>query len=896
MRNRFVLSSILVFSISLLPFSLQSQERDPGFSFTGQVRADIDGYDQGFDVYIQEDNKIISIGATAAHPTFADDFVAVIRYNYDSSLDTTFGDSGITKLSINNASQTFYYDMDFQSDQKMVMGGQYGLNRYLTRLNTQGIIDTTFAEDGVYDFIDDDDYYRDYFQVKVTNEDKIRIFRRYQPTYQGDYAHRIQQFTSEGEIDSLFGINGIVEFELDTAFSYFLSNFVLLNNGKMLINGSRTGQDEWGTDYSEFVLTRRNADASLDSTFGSYGYTYSNVRALSDIAVHADGKIACVGTTGLNQQGTQGNMAISRYNANGSIDSTFNFDGHASLSVDVYADYANAVCIQNDGKIIVGGSFFNFSGGSVTDCVLARYNLDGSLDMDFGVGGVFKNGVSSGTDKITEMVIQDNYKIVYVGYANYQNFDIITGRIILGDLSASPSTNICLGDSTTLFAYSDSLIYGWAIDTLPDVLISTSDSLRVSPSEASSYLVYGINDTVSVSVSIISTPEIDLISDTTLCEGEELELNAFYPDASYLWQDSSIFSSYTVNESGTYFVKVSNQCASFMDTTYTIFNPLPIIILGDSLFLCEGEEMELNAFYEDANYLWQDSSISSSYTVIEEGDYWVETELNNCFYRDSISVNYLNNTYSLLEITTCDSALSPSGLYTWFESGTYIDTLSNSNFCDSVITIDLAITNSNYTDISIIACEVYTAGNGETFTESGQYEILLQNQFFCDSIIALDLQVIHLDTSVSLTNNTLSTNATNVNYQWIDCVTNSEIEGETSASYSPLVNGSYAIQISDSNCTSTSECIAITWLSISKAEETLEVLIYPNPTKNSIRIEREDTEEIRIEVIDMQGKVLQSTTSSLRSIQLDLSTLERAMYQIQITKGDSIIRKNIIRL
>lgn len=895
MRNSPILSSILILTISLLPFSLLSQERDQNFGLNGLVRANIDGYDQGFDVFVQEDNKIITIGTTAEHPIYADDFVAIIRYTYDGNLDTTFGDSGITKLSINSASQTFYYDMDFQSDQKMVMGGQYGLNRYITRLTTDGIIDTTFAHNGVFDFTDDS-YYRDYFELELTDEDKIRIFRRYQAVYEGDYSYKIQQFTSDGEIDSLYGINGTVEFDLDTAFNFFLSNFLLLENGKMLISGSRTGQDEWGTEYSEFVLSRRSADASLDSTFGNNGYTYSHVEAISDMAVHTDGKIACVGTTGANPQGTLGNMATSRYNANGSIDSTFNFDGHASLSVDVYADYANAVCIQNDGKIIIGGSFFNFSGGSGTDCVLARYNLDGTLDMDFGDEGVFENGVASGTDKITEMVIQDNYKIVYVGYGNYQNFDIITGRIILGDLSASPNTSICLDDSTTLYAYSDSLIIGWAIDTLPTILISTSDSLKVSPSIESTYLLYGINDTVSVTVSIISSPEINLISDTILCDGEELILNAYFPEASYLWQDSSTNSSYTALLSGAYSVKVSNQCTSIMDTTFATFNPLPIVNLGDDFYLCEGQEFLLDAFYEDANYLWQDSSTTSSYTVTEEDDYWVETELNNCFSRDSIYINYINNSYSFLEITACDSVSSPSGLYTWFESGTYLDTLTNANSCDSIITVEITINNNSFTEMSIIACEEYIAANGDVFTESGQYQILLQNQYYCDSIIMLDLQVIQLDTSLSLEDNTLTSNATNVNYQWIDCLSNTEIEGETSSIFTPLENGLYAVQISDSNCMSTSECINITWLRIEKENNDFGISIYPNPTHDFITLDNKKAKDLQIILFDMQGKILLSITSRQRSINIDLSSLESAMYQIQITIDESIIRKNIIRL
>ena len=493
------------------------------------------------------------------------------------------------------------------------------------------------------------------------------------------------------------------------------------------------------------------------------------------------------------------------------------------------------------------------------------------------------------------MVIQDNYKIVYVGSANYSSFDIITGRIILGDISASPNTNICLGDSTTLHAYSDSLIIGWAIDSLPDVLISTSDSLIVSPSAESTYLVYGISDTAYVRVGIIQVPEIELISDTTLCEGETLVLNAYYPEAVYLWQDSSTNASYSITESGSYRVEVTNQCGSFLDSTQVSFDPLASISLGDDMVLCEGEEYLLDAFYEGADYLWQDSSNSATYTVSEEGDYWVETRLNNCNFRDSITISYLNNSYSFLEITSCDSVISPSGSLTWFESGTYTDTLSNANGCDSIITVDLSLTYSSLTEISINACEAYTAANGITFNESGQYEIELQSQSSCDSIILLDLQITHIDSTVNVVDNILSSNAIDVNYQWIDCTSNLPIEGENAAVFSPTENGTYAVILSDSLCEVSSACITISSLGLSSQDFENAFLIYPNPMQDKLYIEQDHKGEMSLKITDNQGRTLLRSALIQPKTELDLSQYAPGIYHIIIQQEKSILRKIIIK-
>lgn len=103
-------------------------------------------------------------------------------------------------------------------------------------------------------------------------------------------------------------------------------------------------------------------------------------------------------------------------------------------------------------------------------------------------------------------------------------------------------------------------------------------------------------------------------------------------------------------------------------------------------------------------------------------------------------------TFAALEDIACDEYLSPSGEYTWTETGTYMDTILNIAGCDSIMTFDLIIYNTTGTLLVETACDGYPAPSGdETWTESGFYMDTIPNIFGCDSIITVNLTIIYSD-------------------------------------------------------------------------------------------------------------------------------------------------------
>ena len=168
---------------------------------------------------------------------------------------------------------------------------------------------------------------------------------------------------------------------------------------------------------STFVFSQ---DGILDTSFGTNGIEKTDINDMSDafsaIAVQDDGKILVVGHTSAGSTANKESIIL-RYNVDGGLDTSFGTNGIIIAAFSTAYDTLNALEIQNDGKIVVGG----YSG---IDFVLARYTSNGQLDNTFGTNGVvftnFHEGiVSNSQDRINAIAIQDDGKIIAGGYAKF---------------------------------------------------------------------------------------------------------------------------------------------------------------------------------------------------------------------------------------------------------------------------------------------------------------------------------------------------------------------------------------------------------------------------------------------------------------------------------------------
>jgi len=159
---------------------------------------------------------------------------------------------------------------------------------------------------------------------------------------------------------------------------------------------------------------------SLDETFDTDGKVTTDFGGAGDyadaVAVQADGKIVAGGTT-RQAGGLPSKFALARYNTNGSLDSSFGSGGKVITSVSPKAGIGELreILIQPDGMIIAAGITQN-GGWTVSDFVVVRYKADGSLDNSFGSKGKVTTGFGVGSDdQVRDAVLQPDGKIVVVG-------------------------------------------------------------------------------------------------------------------------------------------------------------------------------------------------------------------------------------------------------------------------------------------------------------------------------------------------------------------------------------------------------------------------------------------------------------------------------------------------
>ncbi|MDB2644240.1 delta-60 repeat domain-containing protein [Luminiphilus sp.] len=221
-------------------------------------------------------------------------------------------------------------------------------------------------------------------------------------------AHRV--VAADGDLDTTFGTGGKVTTDIGSDDA--ASSVALQSDGKIVA----AGYSFIASSY-DFALVRYDADGTPDTSFGTGGQVTTEVGSGNDrafsVAIDSDGKIV---VAGYSRGSTDDDFALVRYDADGTPDTTFDGDGKVTTEVGSGNDRAFSVAIDSDGKIVVAGYSRNDSNDY--DFALVRYDANGSLDTSFGTGGKVTTAISSGNDYARSVVIQSDGKIVAAGYSD----------------------------------------------------------------------------------------------------------------------------------------------------------------------------------------------------------------------------------------------------------------------------------------------------------------------------------------------------------------------------------------------------------------------------------------------------------------------------------------------
>jgi uncharacterized delta-60 repeat protein len=338
-------------------------------------------------------------------------------------LDASFGTGGIVTT---NFTRDQFSGVDnakavvVQGDGKILVAGTSDVNFTqdfaLARYNPDGSLDTTFGTGGkvLTDFFGDADQGAG---VALQADGKIVVagsVRR--STFFGstDYF-ALARYNSDGTLDSTFGSGGLAVATPVGSIGDQVTGLALMGNGQLVVSGSinLTGNDE-------FAAARFNADGSLDTSFGDSGFAHASFSSGSSddanaVVVRADGSVILAGSTFAIGKGTH--IGVMRFTSGGVLDGTFDSDGKVTLSLTSQSvDVAQATALQADGKLLVAG----FSTGAGTfDFSTFRLNNDGSVDTSFGAGGhvttSFAPAGHVATNQATSVAVEGDGKIIVGG-------------------------------------------------------------------------------------------------------------------------------------------------------------------------------------------------------------------------------------------------------------------------------------------------------------------------------------------------------------------------------------------------------------------------------------------------------------------------------------------------
>lgn len=363
---------------------------DTSFNFNGQVDVDFSGGDDICNaVLVQQDGKILLIGASTATTGTASSDFAVARLNADGTLDTTFG-GGSGRVTIGFDLGDTNTDVAamavLQPDNKIVVGGIVatvgGFDFAATRLRQDGSRDTSFGSAGrvTVDFNSDAGSLDQADSVLLDNQGRIIL-------------------------TGIASVNGAADFALAR----------LLPNGSLDVNFNGDGKAT-----IPFDLGNSNIDLSYRS-----------------ILTH-DQKIVMVGGADAGSGTTQNNdVAIARILPNGSLDTSFGNAGRTVISFDLVPnanDIATSVVESANGALIVGGIASIDNVGSSAGFTL-RLTPDGVLDDGYGIFGKETYMFGSPTFILADTAMQGTQLIV-TGFSGVGG-DIAAGRILIDSIFAN---------------------------------------------------------------------------------------------------------------------------------------------------------------------------------------------------------------------------------------------------------------------------------------------------------------------------------------------------------------------------------------------------------------------------------------------------------------------------
>ena len=887
------------------------------------------------DILILQDGKILIAGAFTSFNGNPSNRLA--RLNSDGSFDNTFN--------VGTGANNLISSISLQSDNKLIIAGNftsYNGNAYnrIARINTDGSYDNTFSNGtGANAFI---------AKVLVQPDGKVLALGDF-TNFNGNTRNRIARLNFDGTIDDSFlittganasvlsaalqsdgkiivggvfaNINGVTQngiarlnsngsvdntFNQASGANAIVREFVFQTDGKILVGGNFSVYN--GVNVGFF--TRLNSDAAIDNAFNGFTGASAEVEA---IALQPDGKILIGG--GFTTVNGLTRNRIARLNTDGSLDPTFNIGTGFDNNVD-------EITLQPDGKILVGGNFVFYNGS--LNRRLIRLNSDGSIDNSFVTG-------TGAVNTIQCIIVRPDGRIIIAGSGGAYNDTLIRGIAVLNQNGSiyngfsSPSDSeggidkaILQPDGKIIIYGSFYSLYGTNAEAIlrlnPDGTVDNTFAYPIYPNvnnpifcaalqpngkiiigggftvyngSANNYILR-LNSDGSIdntfitgsaanfqvwALGIQNNGQILIGGDFTAfngvgrnriarlnnCEGATFSTLNINSCNAYSAPNNQVFTT-----SGTFTVTIPNAagCDSVITLNLNISQPAPVVLTQTA---CNS--------YTAPNGATLTNSGTFNYTFLN-------TE--GCDSLVQLNLTIVNSSSNSIYASACNSYTATNG-EVYSISGTYTQNFTNAAGCDSTLTLLLDVYNDAISTINATGCTDYIAPNGVTYNQEGTYTAIIPTYEGCDSVITIYLTLGALDVSVTQFDAALQANEFLAIYQWLDCNNNfAPIEGEVNREFFPFTPGSYAVQISKNGCVDTSQCYTYLPLGIANNSSIL-YDVYPNPTKDVIKINATTNKLNNLEIINCLGQVVYEE-KFIYQTSINLECLSNGIYFVRFNR------------
>jgi hypothetical protein len=613
----------------------------------------------------------------------------------------------------------------------------------------------------------------------------------------------------------------------------------LIEDHMFLIKRDLNGNLIWGKSVTSNNGLNYGAVLVKSMAIDQDGYIYAAGSCYGDVVFEPDGQAIELSVN-------QGNFMlpfVSKFDSEGNLIWAKNLTESGNVNV------VSLKCFMN-GSLVIAGTFTNtvsFSSGGVeesfnslgsNDVCILTLNSDGELEWVQQIGG-------QGSDLVRSMTVDStNSKIIIGGsFEGVIDFNSGNGN---GLFTSINETDVWLA------VYSSVGEFQWG-QVARNMGQATINQVEIDQ-QGNIYAVGQFSNVLSFS----STPANYINSGDNLTNGFIVKYDT---DGNIEW----------VKNVG----KVnSNESASRI----TISNDL-VVVLGTFSYTFD---------IDPGNSVFQISPIQGNNFLLlldNQGDF-LNAEVIGGYYNEainSISINTSN------ELFLCGRAfgnqdLDPGILQYTAPAGQNI-TLKLKT-CEGVQSVD-----------SVFSCGPYVWIDGVTYFSSNTTASFIQpSSQGCDSTVYLNLELVSLNTNLTLNNNTITSLAQNVDFQWYECGEELQaIPGATGPSYTFTNPGQYLVELSTEDCSMLSDCILV-GMANEEEKYLFPINLSPNPTSSGFVVSNTNGKSFCMVIYNQYGQIVSGLFNVQEGEYIDMHHLSNGLYYIHFSDENASGQQKIVKM